>query len=210
MPGVVFGGEGIHEITFFRESFAQRLPFEVPPHPISAFLFSPYTHSYGSIGFPPPNSLDYHLHLDAYEGRGVLPTLSIWSEGVLARHHMQQMLSVVRQWQDLGLKPDVRCDWGPDTLFRYTTRTGETVIHQHKPSGSVLILPNGGGYERVSNVTQAQTNRSLPLWRAYNETSLLGLDPNRYYFLDNAPRDFSQVRVNSLSPDVYVSETPRD
>ena len=207
MPGVVFGGEGIHEITFFRESFAQRLPFEAPPHPISAFLFSPYTHSYGSIGFPPPNSLDYHLHLDAYEGRGVLPTLSIWDERILDGHHMQQMLSVVGQWQDLGLKPDVGCDWGPDTLFQYTTRAGETVIHQHKPSGSVLVLPNGGGYERVFNVTQAQTNRSLPHWRGYNETYLIGLDPNRYYLLDNAPRDFSQVRVNSLSSDVYISET---
>ena len=209
MPGVVFGGENLHEVTFFRESFAQRVPWsaEIKPHPISAFLFSPYTHSYGSIGFPPPNSLEYHTHLDAYEGRGILPTLSIWRERVLDGHHMQQMLSVVRQWQDLGLQPDVGCDWGPDTLFRYRTRTGATVIHQRKPSGSVLTLPNDGGYERVFNVTQAQTDRSLPLWRGYNETHLIGLDPSRYYLLDNAPRDFSQVRVNALSPDVYISET---
>ena len=56
-------------------------------------------------------------------------------------------------------------------------------------------------------VTQVQTHRSLPLWRAYNETSLLGLDPNRYYFLNNAPRDFSQPHINSLAPDIYISET---
>ena len=55
MPGVVFGGESLHEVTFLRESFAQRwkLPPEWDPsprgqpHPISAFLFSPYTLPYG-------------------------------------------------------------------------------------------------------------------------------------------------------------------
>ena len=57
------------------------------------------------------------------------------------------------------------------------------------------------------NATQAQTDRGLAYWRAYNDTHLIGLNPNRAYFLGDAPRDFSQVRVNSLSPDVYVSET---
>ena len=38
-------------------------------------------------------------------------------------------------------------------------------------------------------------------------THLIGLNPNRAYFLDDAPRDLSQVRVNSLSPDIYISET---
>ena len=42
LPGVVFSGEHLHEVTFFRENFAQRwkLPPEAIPHPISAFLFS--------------------------------------------------------------------------------------------------------------------------------------------------------------------------
>ena len=207
MPGVVFSGEHLHEVTFFRESFAQRRLAETPPHPISAFLFSPYTLPYGSLGLSSTRRQEYHAYLNAYEGRGVLPTLNIWAEDVLDHPIAQQMLSVARQWQDLGLKPDFGCDWGPDTLFRYTTRTGETVIHQRKPSGSVLVLPNDGGYERVYNVTQAQTDRSISHWRAYNETTLLGLDPNRAYFLADAPRDFSQLRVNSLSPDIYISET---
>ena len=34
MPGIVFGGESLHEVTFFRESFAQRWknPATVGPH----------------------------------------------------------------------------------------------------------------------------------------------------------------------------------
>ena len=209
MPGVVFSGEWLHEVTFFRESFAQRRSSKATPHPISAFLFSPYTISYGHLGVPflENETIRYHTFLNAYEGRGILPTLRIWNEEGLDGHFTQQMLSVARQWQDLGLKPDFSCDWGPDILFQYNSRAGETVTYQRTPSGSILVLPNDAGYERVFGATQAQTDRSLPHWRAYNDTQLIGLDPNRYYFLDNVPRDFSQLHINALSPDVYISET---
>ena len=87
MPGVVFSGEGLHEVTFFRESFAQRwrLPQGVIPHPISAFLFSPYTHIYGDLGVPHPDreSSRYNAYLDSYESWGVLPTIRLWREGQL-------------------------------------------------------------------------------------------------------------------------------
>ena len=207
MPGVVFSGEGVHEVNFFRESFTQRDFGTGPPHPISAFLFSPYTRSHGGLATPTSTGPRYHLYLDTAESHGYLPTLWIWGKGALNRPIVQGMLSLARQWQDLGLQPNVSCDWGPNTLFQYTTRTGETATQQRKLSGSVFILPDGGGYERVFNVTQAQTNRGLAHWRAYNDTHLIGLNPDRAYFLDNAPRDFSQVRVNALSPDVYISET---
>ena len=207
MPGVVFGGEGLHEVTFFRESFAQRAPLEGTPHPISAFLFSPYTRPYAYLGIRLIEDPKYHTMLDSYEGQGILPSARLTHAALLDRPLTQQMLSVARQWQDLGLQPDVSCDWGPDTLFQYITRTGETATYQRKLSGSVFILPDGGGYERVFDVTQAQTNRSLPHWRAYNDTHLIGLNPDRAYFLDDTPRDFSQVRVNSLSP-MFTSVRP--
>ncbi len=202
MPGVVFAGEEFHEVTFFRQSFATRALSEGTSHPIGAFLFSPYIRPYAGIGDP-----DSHTKLNANEGRGVLLRLSIGIKDDLDEPLTRQMLAVMRQWQDLGLQPDITCDWGPDTLFQYRTQTGETATYQRTPSGSVLVLPNGGGYERVFNATQAQTHRSLPLWRGYNETHLIGLDPDRAYFLNDAPRDLSQVRVNSLSPDIYISET---
>ena len=207
MPGVVFAGEEFHEVTFFRENFAQRVRSETTPHPIGAFLFSTYTRPYAHLGIKGIEHPEYHTMLNAYEGRGVLPTLSLGTKDDLDRPLNRQMLSVVHQWQDLRLQPDVGCDWGPDTLFQYSTRTGETATYQRKPSGTVFILPNDGGYERVYDSTQAQTHRSLPHWRAYNETHLIGLDPDKAYFLNDAPRDLSQVRVNSLSPDIYISET---
>ena len=207
MPGVVFSGEGVHEVNFFRENFTQRDFGTDPPHPISAFLFAPYARFHGGLATPTTTGPRYHLYLDTAESHGYLPTVWIWGKGALNRPIIQGMLSVARQWQDLGLQPDIGCDWGPNTLSQYTTRTGETATHQRTDSGTVLILPNTDGYERVYGVTQAQTHRSLPHWRAYNDTHLIGLNPDTAYFLDNVPRDFSQLHINSLSPDIYISET---
>ena len=208
MPGVVFSGEHLHEVTFFRENFAQRwkLPPDATPHPISAFLFSRYTRPYGYLGLPvlERDPLDYQTFLNSYESWGVLPTVRIWGVEELNGPLTQQMLAVARQWQELGLTPDFESDWGADTLFQYTTEAGETVIYQHTPSGSTFVLPNDAGYERVFGVTQAQTHRNLPHWRAYNETTLLGLDPNKSYFLSDLPRDLSQVHINSLPLEVSV------
>ena len=209
MPGVAFSGEHLHEVTFFRESFAQRRPVETTPHPISAFLFSPYTLPYGHLGLPSleDNPLSYQNFLNSYESWGILPTVRIWGLRELNGHSTQQVLSVARAWQELGLKPDFESDWGPDTLFQYVTQDGETVTYQRTSAGSTFILPQDGGYERVYGVTQAQTNLGLPYWRAYNEMSLLGLDPNKSYLLSDIPRDLFQVHINSLPPGVSVTET---
>ena len=211
MPGVVFSGEHLHEATFFRESFAQRwkLPPEATPHPISAFLFSPYTRPYGYLGLPSleNNALNYQTYLDSYESWGVLPTVRIRGLRELNGSLTQQILSIARQWQELGLSPDFESDWSPNTLFQYVTQDGETVTYQRTLAGSTFILPQDGGYERVYGVTQVQTSLGLPYWRAYNEVSLLGLDPDKSYLLSDVPRDLSQVHINSLPPGVSVTET---
>lgn len=211
MPSVVFSGEHLHEVTFFRESFAQRWPTspENTPHPISVFLFSSYTQSYGHLGLPSLENdpLRYQDFLNSYESWGILPTIRIRGLRELDGHLTQQILSVARAWQQLGLRPDFESDWGPNTLFQYTTQAGDTVSYQQTPAGSTFLLPNDAGYERVFGVTQVQTQRGLPHWRAYNETTLLGLDPNKSYLLSDIPRDLSQVHINSLPLGVSVTET---
>ena len=128
MPGVVFGGESLHEVTFLRESFAQR--WKNPPlwdstrrsipHPISSFLFSPYTVPYGYLSLPNPDRSTqlYQEYLDAYEIWGVMPTLRLWSVEDLGPEQVrtQELLSIARTWQQHGLKPDFESDWTPNTL----------------------------------------------------------------------------------------------
>ena len=139
MPGVVFSGEGLHEVTFFRESFAQRREAILGPHhPLTAFLFSPYTRFYG--GLDTPGILDplYQKYLENAENQGYLPTFWVSKKGTLEVPPIRQILSTAQQRQALNLLPDVNCDWKSNTLFQYTTHTGETVTH----NGSVLVMTN--------------------------------------------------------------------
>ena len=220
MPGVVFSGEHLHEVTFFRESFAQRwkLPPEwatTPrgtPHPISAFLFSPYTVPYGYLGLPNPDrgAQLYQEYLNAYENWGVLPTLRIVSVEDLAPERIgtQELLSIARTWQQLGLKPDFEANWETDTFFQYVGKGDEIATLKTTDGGTVFDLPQAGaGYERVFGVTQVKTDRSLPHWHAYNETRILGLHPDKSYFLSDIPRDFSQTHINALPEGVSVTES---
>ena len=220
MPGVVFSGESLHEVTFFRENFAQRwsLPPQwdpMPrgtPHPISAFLFSPYTLPYGYLGFPNPDVEPelYQEFLDSYESWGVLPTLRLRRVAQLEPENVetQKLLSIARTWQQLGFKPDFEMDWGIDILFQYMGKDGEIATLKTTNGGSIFDLPQeGAGYERVFGVTQVKTDRSLPHWHAYNETTLLGLNPEKSYLLSDTPRDLSQVHIHSLPEDVFVTES---
>ena len=196
MPGVVFSGEHLHEVTFFRESFAQRwkLPPEWDPtprgtpHPIGAFLFSPYTLPYGYLRLPNPDRGPqlYQEYLDAYENWGVLPTLRLSSVADLGPEQMrtQDLLSIARTWQQRGLKPDFESDWTTNTLFQYVGEGGEIAVLKTTDGGATFDLPfNNTGYERVFGVTQVKTDRNLPHWHAYNETAILGLNPEKSYFL---------------------------
>ena len=145
MPGVVFSGEHLHEVTFFRESFAQRwgLGEESTPHPISAFLFAPYTRPYAYLGLSSSlrDPSGYQAYLDSYESWGVLPTLQDADFNQQPYHPLtQQILSIARQWQELGLRPDFESDWGDDSLFQYVTEDGETVIYQQTSGGHALLL----------------------------------------------------------------------
>ena len=214
MPDVVFSGEHLHECTFSRENFAQRwtLPAEAEPHPISTFLFFRYTTLYGYLGMPDPDTdtSRYQEVLDSYESWGILPTFRFRSIEQLEpeRVGMQRLLSIAKTWQKLGLTPDFETDWETNTLFQYMGKDGEVATLKITDGGSTFDLPQkGAGYERVFGVTQVRTERSLPHWHAYNETEILGLNPERSYLLSNASRDFSQVHINFLPEGVSVTES---
>ena len=121
---------------------------------------------------------------------------------------MQRLLSIAKAWQEFNLRPDFEKDWETNTLFQYMSKDGEIAALRITDSGSTFDLPREGiGYERVFGVTQIRTDRSLLHWHAYNETEILGLNPERSYLLSDAPRDFSQVHINSLPEGVSVTES---
>ncbi len=214
LPWVVFGGEGLHEVTFSHERFAQRLVYalDIKPHPISTFLFSPYTLLYGHLGLPNPDIGPklYQEYLALYERWGILPTLRLWSVEQLDADHpeTQRLLAIAKVWQAVGFKPDFETDWDMETLFQYAGSAGEVATLSGTDGRVALILPEDSvGYERISGVPRIDTDRSLRDWRAYNQTTLFGLNPEKSYLLNDAPRDFSQTRINELPEGVSVTES---
>ena len=117
MPGAVFGGERLHEATFAYESFAQRpllLGQPARPHPISAFLFSPFTHAIGyGPKVPDHDPALHHEVLRRSEVWDVISTLNIWGEGHLEETFVEvhKVLDLARTWEHrYGLNGDVNND----------------------------------------------------------------------------------------------------
>lgn len=79
MPGIVLGGENVHEVTFFNTNLAQRWSYHnKQPHPISSFLFSTWTIPYGHhVPNPDGEPERYQAWQEAYVVWGVLPTIRI-------------------------------------------------------------------------------------------------------------------------------------
>ena len=104
MPGIVLGGENVHEITFFNTNLAQRWSYNnKQPHPISSFLFSTWTIPYGyHVPNPDREPEFYQPFQEAYTVWGVLPTIRIRAPWMLTDPNMvrtQGFLKSVREGQ---------------------------------------------------------------------------------------------------------------
>ena len=117
MPGIVLGGERLHEASFAYESFAQRplLTDRLERHPISAFLFSPFVHAIGLGSKVPHHDPALHHEILRYgEIWDVMPTLNIWGPGHLADERsveIDQILELAGSWQhQYGLNGDINGD----------------------------------------------------------------------------------------------------
>ena len=90
MPGIVLGGENVHEVTFFNTNLAQRWSYNnKQPHPISSFLFSTWTIPYGyHVPNPDGEPELYRPFQEAYIVWNVLPTIRIRAPWILRDPNM--------------------------------------------------------------------------------------------------------------------------
>ena len=144
MPGAIFGGERLHEGTFALESFAQRtlLQEDMEPHPISAFLFSPFTHAIGYARTNPDADLVYHQKvLDRSEIWDMMPTLNAWDAKQLLQPEYvetQQVLASAGGWQPrYGLNGDVNNDGQVNILDLILVAQNLGAIPLHHPHADV-------------------------------------------------------------------------
>ena len=117
MPGIVLGGERLHEATFAHTAFAQRpllSPSGMRLHRISTFLFSPFVHN---IGYAPQAPVEDPVYNDEFlrfsKIWDIIPTAIIWGPEHLGDQfvEMNKYLEAARVWQpQYGLNGDVNSD----------------------------------------------------------------------------------------------------
>ena len=219
LPEVALSGEGLDEVTFLHEAFAQRhAPHAVShtektwderfircAHPICSYLFAPHTTINGYLGMSNPNAGPlWDAWMRSYELWGSIPTFARPSLRQLRQPGSREALAL-RQlglWTRHALLPDF--DHAETTDTRLLWRgTDATAAVEHSPAGlSHVRLRTERGeetlYEYATGVRSFATGGGIPGWPAYQDRSLLGLLPRQTYLvLPDAPRT-SGPRLTAL------------
>lgn len=216
LPDVALSGEGLNEISFRYEEFAQRHVWGLyhvrqswdatlvrMAHPVSSALLSPHTRLYGYLGMCSPRMWHYYTAWrTAYDRMGVLPTLAWVDREVVTQPDaaLQTLWKEARWFQQHQPVPDFTPSrWGQDTLFVYRTREGRVARFRRDASGVCLEAQGNGGWQtvsrRVEGVSRARVEGSVPYWKAYSEGMLFGLNPDTVYpwTAQPPPRDVTHL-----------------
>jgi hypothetical protein len=180
-------------VTYRYEAFAQRHAYGLNhadgtwdcdrlalAHPISSYLFRPYTIINGYLGCSPPSRGQlYAAWNEAYEHWGVIPTLK--PQGVdfdNPEGFARQFFDEVSFWQEGLLEIDLEREWPASMAFPFRTADGrkvERTIDGRMTCGGKTIS------QTITGVSSARTDGTIPGWRAYDSERVFGLDPDRWY-----------------------------
>ncbi|MEN6343726.1 MAG: DUF6259 domain-containing protein [Armatimonadia bacterium] len=216
LPEVALSGEGLNEVTFRMEAFAQRHAWGVNhsegtwnrsqidcAHPISSFLFCPYTTINGYLGMTSPSNEQYYAAWrQAYVNWGVIPTFAHVGLAQLKdpTGFTRQLLGEIAFFQREKVDPDLYRAWRPDTLFPYRTASGQPVEYVRK-DGFALIAGSGPASQVVSQtltgVSQVTGEGSVSGWPAYNAQGIFGLHTDAWYpFEPQTSRDLAAPHLD--------------
>jgi len=219
LPDVALSGEGLDEVTFVYEAFAQRhcTGFDHTTgswtrewldrgHPISAYLFTPHTTNVGYLGMSSPSSDQaYAAWRHAYRWQNVIPTLTWPSESCLRRPEgfWAQGFAEARAWQEGRLVPDTEGDWPADACYPYRTADGRPAAYVDD-RGTALMVGGREVTRTITGVTAVALPGTVAGWRYYDSQSLKGLDPDHWYAYDPAPRSMADLHVEQAPADAFV------
>jgi len=217
LPNVALSGEGLDEVTYRYEAFAQRHAWGInhadgtfdptwlrTAHPISSYLLAPYTTIYGYLGYAPPTDGQlYAAWNEAYEHWGVIPTLKPDVQQIAApTGFSRQFFDEAAPWLAERVDIDGDAEWPADAAFVFRTRSGERVVRtlDHR-----LLFGDREVSRTVTGVTELDEPGSIPGWPAYDAKRIFGLDANTYYPYVGEPRDMEAFHVEQLPDGFGVS-----
>jgi hypothetical protein len=228
LPDVALGGEGLNEMTHRHTSYAQRHVYSVmrktidrsallDAHPISSYLFLPYTRLYGWLGLAAPDEDPqvYCAWMENYRVWGVQPGTKLIRTGSDAMRSpsgfLRQSLEELRFWQDERLEPDLDGPWPENVLFPWKTK--DAGIVRIMRDRSTWLLKDGQKRElsrSISDVESISLPGTITGWRLYDRESLFGLDPKKWYPYFTEPRPLDVMRIDKIQDGFSVGEMTLD
>ena len=226
MPQIVLSGECVNEITLKHNSFAQLAGLsgrkidearEGYIHPISAFLFSPYTTFYGHLGVASPHlpADSWYAWKDCYERTGVIPTLKGITEDDLESPEkpLTDLLAEAKIYCQYQLTPSFETEAPPNALLalhgegesvaRFEDEGGirRSVLQRHFKEPETISC-------RVSNVTSTSLG-SIPGWMAYNHRGAIGLAQEKTYPYSDEKFRLSDFHLSRLPETAVITSQRR-
>ena len=220
LPDVAISGEGLNEVTYRYEEFAQRHLSGLNhadgtwddrriamAHPISSALLTPHTVIYGYLGMSNPSSGPiYQAWRRGYDHFGVIPTLAHTSTRQLrgSTDLLAPFFKEAQFFQRTQALPDFAAPWPKDALMVYRFADGGRTVLRRE-SGAVLADANKREiYRRIEGVGEARVPGTVAGWLAYDEKRIFGLDPSQSYTHLQQPRDLKAFHIAALPKGAVV------
>jgi len=218
LPQVALSGEGLNEVTYRDEAFAQRHAWGLHhsegtwsrnalalAHPICSYLFRPYTIINGYLGNSAPgNGQLYAAWNEAYEHWGVIPTLkpsySLLSNPVAFGRQFFDELAV---WQGQRLELDLDGDWPDDVAFPYRAADGTKVV---RTVDGRMKVGGRDALRTITGVNEVAGPGSIDGWPLYNAERIFGLDPESWYPWFPEPRNLAALHIDAAPHGVTIGQ----
>lgn len=232
LPDVALSGEGLNEVTYRYEAFAQRHAYGLHhsegtwsrdalrcAHPVSSVVLRPCTVINGYLGMTnPDNPQLYAAWQEAYTHWGVIPTLTRPTARGLANPQgfMRQLLAEVSFFQGERVDPDPLASWPearapgqPETRFAFRTASGDAVRYVGREGWELLASRAAGPpsvvSQTVTGTRSVTTSGHIPGWLAYDATRAFGLTPTQWYPLLPGAPDPDAFHVSALPEPLEVA-----
>jgi len=226
VPGLVYSGEGLNEVTFRREAFAQRHVYGLNhsdgtwddeqidlSHALCSSVMRPYVLINGYLGMANPASSDlWRAWKRAYENWGVIPTYP-WPSVEQMKSPTGDLATLKREvklWTEQELVPDFDTPWAEGARFMYSAKDGGRVVCRNAQGGGTetVWLRDGQPDVRIERRLRGRTALSLgdgsvADWPAYNDKESVGLNPLVTYLVDSEPYPAKMVHLSAI-PDGSV------
>jgi hypothetical protein len=213
-PDVAFGAEGMNDLLYPYNSFAQNWwsgdNRVLLGHPIANFLWNSQSSDqmqvqyYGHLGQPQATGTGFIASLTPIERQGILPSLAVNSAGDLDLTNTDnaRLNRWLRTWQANMFQPDWARSW-KGVLVPYKGVSNGTAVLSD--SGTILTLNSNGFtiYQRVHDTSQLTTTSTIPNWPAFDYRQVYGMDPTQEYWLDSTARP-DTTHVPELDPGVEL------